>query len=247
MRTGEAVLEIQARLPQARVIYCSATSASEPRNMGYMVRLGLWGVGTSFLNFRDFLGSMEKGGVGALELVAMDMKARYYWLLWGMYVCHTLSYKVAEFEVVEVPLEAKMTELYRKAAELRVELMSASAFLSNEKPNTSQLWRLYWANHQRFFRHICMSAKVPAIVRLAKQGLMDDKCVVIGLQSAREARTEEVVSKYGTELDDFIYGPRETKPNQTKHTQYILLKAGSGEGKMYADHAPTITVGRLFS
>ncbi|KAL6511281.1 udp-glycosyltransferase [Orobanche hederae] len=89
--------------------------------MGYMVRLGLWGVGTSFLNFRDFLGSMEKGRVGALELVAMDMKAR------GMYVCHTLSYKGAEFEVVEVPLEAKMTELYRKAAEfwaeLRVELM----------------------------------------------------------------------------------------------------------------------------
>uniref|UniRef100_A0A1S3Z539 Protein strawberry notch homolog 1-like n=2 Tax=Nicotiana TaxID=4085 RepID=A0A1S3Z539_TOBAC len=101
-RTGEAVLEIQARLPQARVVYCSATGASEPRNMAYMVRLGLWGVGTAFLNFRDFLGAMEKGGVGALELVAMDMKAR------GMYVCRTLSYKGAEFEVVEVPLEAKM-------------------------------------------------------------------------------------------------------------------------------------------
>lgn len=24
--------------------------------MGYMVRLGLWGDGTSFLNFKDFLG-----------------------------------------------------------------------------------------------------------------------------------------------------------------------------------------------
>jgi hypothetical protein len=49
-------MQFQARLPQARVIYCSATGASEPRNMGYMVRLGLWGTGTSFLNFRDFLG-----------------------------------------------------------------------------------------------------------------------------------------------------------------------------------------------
>lgn len=42
--------------------------------------------------------------------------------------------------------------MYKKAAEfwaeLRVELLSASAFLANEKPNTSQIWRLYWSSHQ---------------------------------------------------------------------------------------------------
>ncbi|VVA22165.1 PREDICTED: strawberry notch [Prunus dulcis] len=206
-RTGEAVLEIQARLPEARVIYCSATGASEPRNMGYMVRLGLWGPGTSFSDFREFLGALEKGGVGALELVAMDMKAR------GMYVCRTLSYKGAEFEVVEAPLEPEMMDMYEKAAgfwtELRLDILSAAAFITNERPNSSQVWRLYWASHQRFFRHMCMSAKVPAAVRLAKQALMDGKCVVIGLQSTGEARTEEAVTKYGLELDDFISGPRE--------------------------------------
>ncbi|XP_004293788.1 PREDICTED: protein strawberry notch homolog 1 [Fragaria vesca subsp. vesca] len=206
-RTGEAVLDIQARLPEARVIYCSATGASEPRNLGYMVRLGLWGPGTSFSEFREFLGALEKGGVGALELVAMDMKAR------GMYVCRTLSYKGAEFEVVEAPLEDEMMEMYKKAAEfwteLRVEILTATAYLTNEKPASSQVWRLYWASHQRFFRHMCMSAKVPAAVRLAKKALMEDKCVVIGLQSTGEARTEEAVTKYGLELDDFISGPRE--------------------------------------
>ncbi|XP_057949637.1 protein FORGETTER 1 [Malania oleifera] len=206
-RTGEVVLEIQARLPEARVIYCSATGASESRNLGYMIRLGLWGVGTCFSNFREFLGALDRGGVGALELVAMDMKAR------GMYLCRTLSYKGAEFDVVEAPLEVKMMEMYKKAAEfwaeLRVELLTANAYLSDEKPNSSQLWRVYWASHQRFFRHMCMSAKVPAAVRLAKQALMEDKCVVIGLQSTGEARTEEAVTKYGFELDDFISGPRE--------------------------------------
>lgn len=206
-RTGEAVLEIQARLPQARVVYCSATGASEPRNLGYMVRLGLWGAGTCFIDFRDFLGALEKGGVGALELVAMDMKAR------GMYVCRTLSYKGAEFEVIEAPLDDRMMDMYKKAAEfwaeLRVELLAASAILNDDRPNSSQLWRLYWASHQRFFRHMCMSAKVPAAVRLAKQALTDSKCVVIGLQSTGEARTEEAVAKYGLELDDFISGPRE--------------------------------------
>lgn len=43
---------------------------------------------------------------------------------------------------------------------------------------------------------MCMSAKVPAAVRLAKQALLNDKCVVIGLQSTGEARTEEAVTKY---------------------------------------------------
>lgn len=41
-----------------------------------------------------------------------------------------------------------------------------------------------------------MSAKVPATVRLAKKALAEGKCVVIGLQSTGEARTEEAVTKY---------------------------------------------------
>lgn len=41
-----------------------------------------------------------------------------------------------------------------------------------------------------------MAAKVPAAVRLSIQALSDDKCVVIGLQSTGEARTEEAVTKY---------------------------------------------------
>ncbi|KAF3519151.1 hypothetical protein DY000_02064315 [Brassica cretica] len=193
-RIGQAVVDIQDKIPQARVLYCSATGASEPRNMGYMVRLGLWGAGTSFSDFSKFLGALDKGGVGALELVAMDMKAR------GMYVCRTLSYKGAEFEIVEAPLEAGMEAMYNKSAEfwaeLRIEMLSANAFLPNEKPNSSQLWRLYWSSHQRFFRHLCMSAKVPVTVRLAKKALLANKCVVIGLQSTGEARTEEAVTKY---------------------------------------------------
>ena len=33
-RTGLAVQQLQESLPNARVLYCSATGASEPRNMG---------------------------------------------------------------------------------------------------------------------------------------------------------------------------------------------------------------------
>lgn len=45
-----------------------------------------------------------------------------------------------------------LQDMYKRAAEfwaeLRVELLTASSFLTDEKPNTSQLWRLYWASHQ---------------------------------------------------------------------------------------------------
>ena len=42
---------------------------------------------TSFAVAQAFLDAVQNRGMGALELVAMDMKAR------GMYVCRTLSFK----------------------------------------------------------------------------------------------------------------------------------------------------------
>lgn len=59
-QTGKAVLELQQLLPKARVVYSSATGASEPRNMAYMVRLGIWGVGTSFRTFQEFEKTVER-------------------------------------------------------------------------------------------------------------------------------------------------------------------------------------------
>ena len=46
----------------------------EPRNMAYMERLGIWGKGTQFSGFTEFLQSIESRGVGAMELLAMDMR-----------------------------------------------------------------------------------------------------------------------------------------------------------------------------
>lgn len=59
-KTGLTVLELQNKLPNARVVYASATGASEPRNMAYMVRLGMWGQGTTFPDFLDFINAVEK-------------------------------------------------------------------------------------------------------------------------------------------------------------------------------------------
>lgn len=59
-KTGLTALALQNKLPKARVVYASATGASEPRNMAYMVRLGIWGQGTPFSTFNDFIAAVEK-------------------------------------------------------------------------------------------------------------------------------------------------------------------------------------------
>lgn len=42
------------------IFVISAPGASEPKNMIYMSRLGIWGEGTPFRTFDDFLHAIEK-------------------------------------------------------------------------------------------------------------------------------------------------------------------------------------------
>ena len=58
------VAELQERLPLARIVYVSATGASEPKHFMQLSRLGLWGSGTSFKDAEDFVENIQKGGVG---------------------------------------------------------------------------------------------------------------------------------------------------------------------------------------
>jgi len=45
-----------------------------------------------------------------------------------------------------------LQNMYKKAAglwvELRVELLSAIEYYAEDKVNSAQIWRLYWASHQ---------------------------------------------------------------------------------------------------
>ena len=90
-QTGQAVTEIQdpVKYPEIRVVYSSATAAGEVRHLAYQIRLGLWGEGTSFpLGFAQFAKEIEAGGIGAMEMIARDLKAM------GRYLCGNLSYGV---------------------------------------------------------------------------------------------------------------------------------------------------------
>ncbi|CAN0095519.1 unnamed protein product, partial [Laminaria digitata] len=107
--TGKMVKEFQELCQHARVVYCSATPCSEPMNMGYMTRLGLWGEGTRFDDFGAFLKDIGKRGVGAMELVAMQLKAE------GRLVSRTLSFEGCEFSLVPLVNSKRQIDAYNTA------------------------------------------------------------------------------------------------------------------------------------
>ncbi|XP_061279399.1 protein strawberry notch homolog 2 isoform X3 [Bos javanicus] len=199
-KMGKAVLDLQNKLPLARVVYASATGASEPRNMIYMSRLGIWGEGTPFRTFEEFLHAIEKRGVGAMEIVAMDMKVS------GMYIARQLSFSGVTFRIEEIPLTPAFERIYNRAALLWAEALGvfqqAADWIGLE--SRKSLWGQFWSAHQRFFKYLCVAAKVHRLVELAQEELAQDKCVVIGLQSTGEARTREVLGEKEGQLDGFV-------------------------------------------
>ncbi|CAG7722769.1 unnamed protein product [Allacma fusca] len=201
-KTGLTVHELQKRLPRARIVYASATGASEPRNMAYMTRLGIWGAGTPFPEFTDFIHAVEKRGVGAMEIVAMDMKLR------GAYIARQLSFHGVNFNVDEVPLVPEFVKTYDASVQLWVELMQrfieAAELMQSDVRQRKAMWAQFWSSHQRFFKYLCIASKVKQAVNLASEAVKLGKCVVIGLQSTGEARTLDQLEKDDGELNDFV-------------------------------------------
>eukprot|EP00878_Enallax_costatus_P032695 GHUV01035950.1.p1 GENE.GHUV01035950.1~~GHUV01035950.1.p1 ORF type:complete len:643 (+),score=180.98 GHUV01035950.1:954-2882(+) len=184
-KVASAVIEIQALLPNARVLYCSATGVSEVANMAYMARMGLWGPASPFVDFSAFLESMKKRGVSFMELLAMEMKAA------GRYVARGLSFRQAEFLEVEAPLVPDKVAQYDAAValwqQLRVQLELALQLAGN---SNRDVWKMFWAAQQRFFKLLCIGLKLDTVIAEAKAALASGMCVVIGLQSTGEAAAD---------------------------------------------------------
>jgi P-loop containing NTP hydrolase pore-1 len=120
-QTGQAVIDpiCKHKNPEYRIVYSSATGATDVRNMAYMVRLGLWGESTSFPGgFSQFLTEIDAGGVGAMEMISRDLKAL------GTYASASISFgtcprsgKAVEYRERIHRLTPKQREMYNSAAE----------------------------------------------------------------------------------------------------------------------------------
>lgn len=201
-KAAELALEIQKKLPNARVVYASATGASETKHLGYMTRLGIWGEGTPYQTFSEFCDAIEKRGVGAMELVAVDLKMR------GAYIARQLSFKTTSFEIRIATLDDAFIKLYDDCVDMWSKALKsfieAESCFGGDKKRLRTMWSSFWAAHQKFFKFLCISAKVPLVVDIANEALKNGKCVVIGLQSTGEAKTLEALDMNDGDINEFV-------------------------------------------
>jgi hypothetical protein len=219
-QTGQAVIDLQdpRRNPDYRVVYSSATGATDVRNMAYMTRLGLWGPGTSFPEgFQQFLAEIDGGGVGAMEMVSRDMKSL------GMYTSGSISFgvdpasgKAVEYRERVHHLTPEQRRMYNHAtAAWRAVLQNIDRAI--EITNAGSRARgvaltKFWGDHQRFFRQLICAFKVPSVVAEAEAALAAGKSAVISLVGTGEAKTREQVARViaeGGNLEDLDFSPRE--------------------------------------
>jgi hypothetical protein len=218
--TGQAVIDLQdpERNADYRVVYSSATGATDVRNMAYMTRLGLWGIGTSFPGgFQEFMQEIESGGVGAMEMVSRDMKAL------GMYLSGSISFgvcpnsgKAVEYRERIHALTLQQREMYNRAADAWQSVLrniDAALEVTNGGPRARAVaLNKFWGDHQRFFRQVICAFKVPSVIAESEAALGEGKSVVISLVGTGEARTKEQVAKAtanGGMLEDLDFSPRE--------------------------------------
>ena len=220
-QTGQAVLEIQdpVKYPEIRVVYSSATAASEVWHLAYQIRLGLWGEGTSFpLGFTQFAEEIEAGGVGAMEMVCRDLKAM------GRYFCGNLSLGVdpesglaVEYREVIHHLTTRQREMYDSMARAWQEVLK-NFTRALDMTNSSRISRRYvvgqfWAEHQRCFRNLITAFKVPTLVREIENALAEKQSIVVSITGTGEAQTKKQIERASDEeeaIDDLDFSPRET-------------------------------------
>ena len=151
--------------------------------------------------FNDFINAVEKRGVGAMEIVAMEMKHR------GMYIARQLSFKDVTFKIEEVPLSRDFIKVYDDSVKLWVQLLQSSTeaaeLVNAEQRMRKTMWAQFWSAHQRFFKYLCIADKNRHAVKVVSDAVKCGKCVVIGLQSTGEARTLEQIENEG-EHSDFV-------------------------------------------
>lgn len=185
---------LQNHLPGARVLYASATGASDVNNLAYAVRLGLWGPETAFTNREQFITGIRKGGIAAMELVARDLKAL------GLYTARALSFAGVEYEILRHELTPDQIAIYDSYAdawaiihrnmERALELTAVVDGLENTTLNSgakASARSRFESTKQRFFGQLLLSMKLPTVIAAVRAHIADGQSVVLQLVTTAES------------------------------------------------------------
>ncbi len=209
-RQGIAGLALQNQLPNARVVYVSATGASSINSLAYATRLGLWSQPTiPFADRKAFVAQMEEGGVAAAEIVARDLKS------FGLYTARNLSFEGVEVSVLDTPLTAEQHRIYDEwAGAFLIIHNNLDAALETTGIKSSEGGALnknalanarshFESAKQRFFGLLLTGLKCPLLFKAIDQDLENGNSVIIQIVSTGEAVMERCLARiHPSEWDD---------------------------------------------
>ena len=202
---GRAGLRLQHALPNARVVYVSATGATTVHNLAYAQRLGLWGGDDfPFATRAEFVEAIEEGGVAAMEVLARDLKAL------GLYAARSLSYEGVEYELIAhrlTPEQIRIYDAYAGAFSIIHNHLDAAMRAANITGETGTLnaqaksaaRSAFESAKQRFFGHLLTSMKTPSLIRSIERDLGAGHAAVIQIVSTGEALMERRLAEIPTE------------------------------------------------
>ncbi|HQU69654.1 MAG TPA: strawberry notch family protein [Albidovulum sp.] len=240
---GRAGLRLQHALPDARVVYVSATGATTVHNLAYAQRLGLWGgEDFPFATRAEFVEAIEAGGVAAMEVLARDLRAL------GLYTARSLSYDGVEYELVEHQLTEEQRRIYDAyagafavihnnldAAMEAANITGSDGTLNRQAKSAAR--SAFESAKQRFFGHLLTSMKTPTLIRSITADLDAGHAAVIQIVSTGEALMERRLAEIPTdEWNDLTMDvtPREYVGSYLQHSFPVQLYEPftDGEGNL---------------
>ncbi len=213
-----AVLEIQRRLPQARVVYLSATAATQIEGLAYAERLGIWGAKPAAFDTREnFLSTISSAGTGGLEIACRDLKAM------GVYLSRALSMRGVEYELVEHKLTDwdrqtydTLNRLWRHIeAEMETALQQtgvkdAVTGKTLDRDAVTRIQSQLQATKLRVYAAFLTTIKLPTVLALAQQKLDDGNSLILQIANTYEATLDRAVAGLeGETLDDVDLSPKD--------------------------------------
>lgn len=214
-----AGVRLQNALPNARIVYASATAATEVENLAYAERLGLWGEGTAFSSKLDFIQRIKAGGVAAMEVVASNLKSM------GRMVSRALAYQVpgdpdhtVTYRTLTHKINTNDKKIYDEMARAwQIVLENIDVALEETGGSESSLARRnalgqFWGAHQRFFNQVLTSLPTPTVIKDMEAQLRAGNSCVIQLFNTNEAllnRRAAQAEEAGLALEDIDLTPRD--------------------------------------
>jgi predicted RNA methylase len=229
---GRAGLRLQHALPDARVVYVSATGATTVQNLAYAQRLGLWGgEDFPFATRSEFIAAIEDGGVAAMEVLARDLKAL------GLYSARSLSFDGVEYEMLEhalTPAQIGIYDAYAGAFQIihnnldaamkAANITSATGTLNAQAKSAAR--SAFESAKQRFFNHLITAMQTPSLIASIERDLEAAHSAVVQIVSTGEALQERRLADIPTEEWDDVrvdVTPREYVLSYLEHSFPVQL------------------------